>query len=90
MYCLFCVVLFIVFVQMCTELLPPGGYPTAVNKYIIYRIAASIFTDEMISLGTSTARSITLIFKKLSSSWWAYSIELTSLNPERRRCIRVS
>jgi hypothetical protein len=20
---------------MCTELLPPGGYPTAVNKYII-------------------------------------------------------
>jgi hypothetical protein len=35
MYCLFCVVLFIVCVYMCTELLPPGGYPTAVNKYII-------------------------------------------------------
>jgi len=23
---------------MCTVLLPPGGYPTAVNKYIMYRI----------------------------------------------------
>ena len=30
-YCLFCVVL-------CTVLLPPGGYPIAVNKYIIYHI----------------------------------------------------
>jgi len=34
MYCLFCVVLCIVCVYMCTELLSPGGYPTAV-KYII-------------------------------------------------------
>jgi hypothetical protein len=34
MYCLFCVVLCIVFVYMCTVLLPPGGYPIAV-KYII-------------------------------------------------------
>ena len=33
-YCLFCVVLCIVCVYMCTELLPPGGYPIAV-KYII-------------------------------------------------------
>jgi hypothetical protein len=31
----FCVVLCIVCVQMCTVLLPPGGYPIAVNKYII-------------------------------------------------------
>ena len=35
MYCLFCVVLRIVCVYMCTVLLPPGGYPIAVNKYII-------------------------------------------------------
>jgi hypothetical protein len=34
MYCLFCVFLCIVFVYMCTVLLPPGGYPIAVNKYI--------------------------------------------------------
>jgi len=24
---------------MCTEQLPPGGYPIAVNKYIIYHIS---------------------------------------------------
>jgi hypothetical protein len=23
---------------MCTVLLPPGGYPTAVNKYIVYNM----------------------------------------------------
>jgi len=34
MYCLFRVVLCTVCVYMCTELLPPGGYPIAV-KYII-------------------------------------------------------
>jgi hypothetical protein len=34
MYCLFCDVLCIVCVYMCTEQLPPGGYPIAV-KYII-------------------------------------------------------
>jgi len=34
MYCLFCVVLYIVCVFVCTEVLPPGGYPIAV-KYII-------------------------------------------------------
>jgi len=32
---LFCVVLCIVCVYMCTVLLPLGGYPIAVNKYII-------------------------------------------------------
>jgi hypothetical protein len=31
MYCLCCVVLCIVCVYMCTVLLPPGGYPIAVN-----------------------------------------------------------
>jgi hypothetical protein len=35
MYCLFCVVLCIVCVYMCTVQLPSGGYPIAVNKYII-------------------------------------------------------
>jgi hypothetical protein len=34
MCCLFCDVLFIVYVYTCTEQLPPGGYPIAV-KYII-------------------------------------------------------
>ena len=39
MYRLFCVVLCIVCVQMCTVLLPPGGNPIAVNKYISYIIS---------------------------------------------------
>jgi hypothetical protein len=39
MYCLFCVILCIVHVYVCTELLPPGGYPTAV-KYISHHIIA--------------------------------------------------
>jgi len=30
-----CVVLCIVCVYMCTVLLPPGGYPIAVNKYTV-------------------------------------------------------
>ena len=34
-YCLLCVILCNVCVVMCTVLLPQGGYPTAVNKYII-------------------------------------------------------
>jgi hypothetical protein len=38
MYCLFCVVLCIICVYMCTELLPLGGYPIAV-KYIISYIS---------------------------------------------------
>jgi len=39
MYCLFYVVLCTVCVYMCAVLLPPGGYPIAVNKYIrIYHI----------------------------------------------------
>ena len=37
MYCLFCVVLSIVCVYVCTVLLPPGGYPIAV-KHIYYPI----------------------------------------------------
>jgi hypothetical protein len=38
MYCLFWVVLCIVCVQMCTVLLPPGGYPIAVKKCTSYHI----------------------------------------------------
>jgi len=37
MYCLFCDLLCIVRVYICTELLPPGGYQIAV-KYTIYHI----------------------------------------------------
>ena len=42
MYCLFCVVLCIVCVYMCTELLPPGGYPIAVKYIISYIISYHI------------------------------------------------
>jgi len=45
MYCLFCVVLCIVCVYMCTELLPPGGYQIAV-KYIIYQCATCDGTQQ--------------------------------------------
>ena len=38
MYGLFCVVLCIVCVYICTELLPPGGYPIAVKYIILYYI----------------------------------------------------
>jgi len=43
----FCVVLCIVCVYMCTELLPPGGYPIAV-KYIIRQFVTLV----MVSSGT--------------------------------------
>jgi len=42
MYYLFCDVPCIVCVYMCTEQLPPGGYPIAV-KYIIHHIISFIF-----------------------------------------------
>ena len=44
MYCLFCEVLCIVCVYMCTELLPPGGYPIAV-KYIIYQTIIHLYNS---------------------------------------------
>jgi hypothetical protein len=37
-YCLFCVVLCIVSVYMCTELLPPGGYQIAFKYIVSYHI----------------------------------------------------
>jgi hypothetical protein len=48
---LFCDVLCIVCVYMCTELLPPGGYPIAV-KYIIYHfpIHPALFYSPVSSL----------------------------------------
>ena len=42
MYCLFCVVLYIVLLYMCTELLPPGGYPISVKYIISYIIRYDI------------------------------------------------
>jgi len=36
MYCSFCDVLCIVCVYMCTEQVPPGGYPIAVQYVISY------------------------------------------------------
>ena len=45
MYCLFRVFLCIVCAKMCTILLPPGGNPIAVDKYIcIYATYSSSFT----------------------------------------------
>jgi len=43
MYRFFCDVFCIVCVYMCTELLPPGGYPIAVNKYIISYHTYSVY-----------------------------------------------
>jgi len=34
---------------MCTVLLPPGGYPFAVNKYIISYISCEIIEDDTYS-----------------------------------------
>jgi hypothetical protein len=43
MYCLFCDVLCTVCVCMCTELLPPGGYPIAVKYIISYQIKCTFY-----------------------------------------------
>jgi hypothetical protein len=43
LYCLFCEVSCIVCVYMCTEQLPPGGYPIAV-KYMSYHIFFRVTT----------------------------------------------
>jgi len=57
MYCLFCVVLCIVFVHMCTVLLPPGGYPLAV-KYIIRMLLKEILnTHYFIFLYTAVSHT---------------------------------
>jgi hypothetical protein len=37
---------------MCTELLPPGGDPIAVNKYIIYRNVTMKGRDGVVSTAT--------------------------------------
>jgi t-SNARE complex subunit (syntaxin) len=38
---------------MCTVLLPPGGYPTAVNKYIIYHIIIIIIIIIITIIGST-------------------------------------
>jgi len=44
-FCVLCIVCFVtfpvLFVCVCTEQLPPGGYPIAI-KYILYHIKATI------------------------------------------------
>jgi hypothetical protein len=42
--CLFCVILCIVCVYMCTEPLPPGGYPIAVKYIISYIVSYHIIS----------------------------------------------
>jgi hypothetical protein len=44
MYCLFCDLLCIVCVYMCTELLPPSGYPISVKYIISYIISSYIIS----------------------------------------------
>jgi hypothetical protein len=41
---------------MCTEQLPPGGYPIAVNKYIIYQAAVPTITVEFTDPRTELVR----------------------------------
>jgi len=48
LYCLFCGVSCIVCVYMCTEKLPPGGYPIA-DKYISYHITNMKFQEMLYS-----------------------------------------
>jgi len=43
LYCLFCDVSCVVCVYICTEQLPPGGYPIAV-KYISYHSSKQVLT----------------------------------------------
>jgi len=49
MYCLFCDVSCIVCVYMCTEQLPPGGYPIAVKYIISYHIWFQLITENLMS-----------------------------------------
>ena len=65
MYCLFRVILCIVCVYMCTVLLPPGGYPIAVNKYIKYLLLHVI--EQQIATYNSY-RMIPLLFFFLEKS----------------------
>jgi hypothetical protein len=48
-----CSSLYCLCVCMCTVLLPPGGYPTAVNKYISYHIIyVSVYSQGRIEVCT--------------------------------------
>ena len=51
MYCLFCDVLCIVCVCMCTALLPPGGYPIAVKYIIPYNFISYIISYHIYGVG---------------------------------------
>jgi membrane-associated HD superfamily phosphohydrolase len=84
MYCLFCIVLCIVCMWMCTALLPPGDNPIAVNKYIIsyitshhisYHVSYHIISAVMIFFYIFTF--FTRI-KSLSFILWTYPLHLFS------------
>jgi hypothetical protein len=58
MYCLFCDVPCIVCVYMCTEQLPPGGYPTAVKYWVFNlkvdgQLCREYFTSDAIYNGSA-------------------------------------
>jgi hypothetical protein len=58
-----CVVLYIVCVEMCTVLLPPGVNSIAVNKCIIYHIIHPRVQSERLTFGLFIAVKLTLILK---------------------------
>jgi hypothetical protein len=78
MYCLFCVVLCIVCVQMCTVLLPPGGYPIAVNKYTVsfsHYIHWAILGPHSIGCATPLQRD----FSSMCTPHWSGAYIITTI-----------
>jgi len=64
MYCLFCDVLCIVCVYMCTVLLPPGGYPITV-KHITRYDRIFLCSSTLSNTSSFLTRSVQLIFSIL-------------------------
>ena len=62
---MFCVVLFIVCVYMCTVLLPPGGYPIVV-KYNIYHITFLITVNGVFFVLFLSRRNFLILFAIIS------------------------
>ena len=68
MYCLLCDVLCIVCVYMCTEQLPPGGYPIAVKYIISYHIIRILRIKLEINQGYTTMHGQPII--KMYKQFW--------------------
>jgi hypothetical protein len=70
--CIFCVVLFTVCVYMCTEQLPPGGYPIAV-KYMSYHIISYHIKRGSRTLFPQSDRLPRLVFTDIIIRVWGAS-----------------